>query len=273
LAARGKLDDVLTQLDAAMMPQAMELAVKFGLFEPEGAALTEALMRRWGALDPDVALRFAAQYGAVWGGTAARHVLSTAPEFDPEWAHLASAFPVHDAATFLSALWAELDAEATSDWSRWVAALPAGTKREAAIEALAGQWGRVDPEEAILWLQQQDAQGQQPQAYRRLADAWSATDPLAALQWANSLNGNMGQGYAQRAILTAWAARDPEAAFRHLISLPASPEANDFRYWFVEAAVGVAPSRATQMLTRITDPALRAHADALSGKRGPHYQP
>jgi hypothetical protein len=259
----GSIHHLLLLLDAAAMPEALALAVPFGLYEAEGEALTAALMRRWGELDADAAMRHAAKIGGIWGGPAALHALATAPERKAEWMELAGRLSHYYRAAFFEAFWDGLSSDTTPAWRQWLETQPAGEVKEAATSALAWHWGKFAPDEVASWLKQQDPQGSIDRAYARLAEAWSATDPVAAMEWTATLEGNFGQGYAQQAILTAWTKRDVNAAFRYVSALPQTPLANDFRYWFIEAGQTAAPALAAQVNQSITDPELRAVAQEL----------
>jgi hypothetical protein len=209
----------LVELDASQMEAAAALAARFGMFEPEGQKYSKALMQRWGELDANAALRYALSIGGEWAGPAALEVLRTAPEFDSAWLNHAHRFSRNDAAAYLAELWEGLDETSSATWADWVNALPFGTTKDAATEALVGRWASTDPSLAADWLREQDPTGINEHAYLRLAHKWADRDARAALQWAESLTNNEGQAFAQKASTSTWSGRSPAEAYRYIAAM------------------------------------------------------
>ncbi len=162
---------------------------------PEGRVRMAALgpaLRQWAGKDPAAAAEFALQQpSAPWPFDLLPEVLGT---------------------------WAGEDSQAALDWA---AALPEGSKRDAAVR---GVLGGLDPAQAAEYVSQMPSSQLQSQAASDVAYRWAIADPESAAQWVQDLPEGPARQTAAQGLLRCWCQDSGTSAPDTWIrSLPAGP--------------------------------------------------
>jgi len=163
-------------------------------------------------------------------------------------------------------------------------------QRGAWIQQVAGQYGRADPQGAMVWLSQFQGQEMYDVALRQLignaaqtdartaaqllvqagssvqlgaaqavASRLAAQDPREAARWAQTLTDPRARSSAQMAIASAWYASDPEGARRYTLAMPAGAERDQVLGPLVLRAANTGNLDRT-LLDSFSNPALREQA-------------
>ncbi len=106
----------------------------------------------------------------------------------------------------------------------WVAQIPPGSLRDAAIQHLYSVWGQHDPAAAAAWLTTRA--GLELSRYAgEVAGDWAKSDLAAARAWSETLPPQVRQGVILT-VVAAWAEADPRAATEYTAALPETEREN-----------------------------------------------
>ena len=113
-------------------------------------------------------------------------------------------------------------ADGIASASLWSESLPDGPLKGAAMNLIAGEYSRRDPEAAAAWAQRHAAEDYAARAIGRIGGQWAAQNPEAAVGWLQSLPAGQGQTAGLTAAFNNWEDSDPVAASTYLLSMPSS---------------------------------------------------
>jgi hypothetical protein len=112
--------------------------------------------------------------------------------------------------------WAESDPQATA---KWVALLPVGTERAAALDQVAIAWANHEAEAAADWARQLPTADKQ-NALGSIAQEIVRTDPVKALQFAVELPSSEMRDRVIRHAVAEWATTDADKAIAWVRQIP-----------------------------------------------------
>lgn len=154
-------------------------------------------------------------------------------------------------------------AEAASIWSDQ---LPDGAMKGAAMNRIANEFARSNPEEAGKWVARYADQDFAASAIERVTRPWTEQNPQAAVSWLESLPAGRGQNAGLQTAFNDWEDRDPAAATRYLSSMPNSPQRDTSISGFTSGYAWQNPQMAIQWAGSISDPKLRQRSLTQAGQ-------
>ncbi len=151
-------------------------------------------------------------------------------------------------------------AEAVSLFS----SMPEGDLRTSALNSVAREWGRNDPQAALQWVQNLGEAGDSMRA--TVLRSWSEQDPASAAQWAASLpadDAKKGEWMAQA--VSQWTQYDLDTPAQWLNNMPNSPEKDGAVLAFTNRAAREDPESALAWAGQVSNGEWRDRAMALVG--------
>jgi hypothetical protein len=148
-------------------------------------------------------------------------------------------------------------ADGIENASRWSESLPDGSLKGAAMNLIAGELSRRDPEAAAAWAQRHAAEDYATRAIGRIGGQWSSQNPEAAVGWLASLPAGQGQTAGMTAAFNNWEDSDPVAASNYLFSMPSSQLRDTSISGFAGGYAWQNPELSMQWAQSIENPALR----------------
>lgn len=115
-----------------------------------------------------------------------------------------------------------LRADGSAAASRWSESLPDGPLKGAAMNLIADEFSRREPEAAAAWAQRHASEDYAARAIGRIGGQWALQNPESAVGWLESLPAGSGQTAGMTAAFNNWEDRDPVAASNYLLSMPSS---------------------------------------------------
>lgn len=115
-----------------------------------------------------------------------------------------------------------LRADGSAAASRWSESLPDGPLKGAAMNLIADEFSRREPEAAAAWAQRHASEDYAARAIGRIGGQWALQNPQEAVGWLESLPAGSGQTAGMTAAFNNWEDRDPVAASNYLLSMPSS---------------------------------------------------
>lgn len=115
-----------------------------------------------------------------------------------------------------------LRADGTAAASRWSESLPDGPLKGAAMNLIADEFSRREPEAAAAWAQRHASEDYAARAIGRIGGQWALQNPQDAVGWLESLPAGSGQTAGMTAAFNNWEDSDPVAASNYLLSMPSS---------------------------------------------------
>ncbi len=150
-----------------------------------------------------------------------------------------------------------LRAEGTATASRWSESLPDGPLKGAAMNLIADEFSRRDPEAAAAWAQRHAAEDYAARAIGRIGGQWALQNPQAAVGWLESLPAGNGQTAGMTAAFNHWEDRDPVAAGNYLLSMPSSQLRDTSISGFADGYAWQNPELSIQWADSIENAAIR----------------
>lgn len=141
--------------------------------------------------------------------------------------------------------------------SLWSDSLPNGPLKGAAMNLIADEFSRRDPEAAAAWAQSHAAEEYAARTIERIGGRWSGENPQAAVSWLETLPTGSGQTAGMKAVFGNWEDSDPIAASNHLLSMPSSPLRDSSISGFAGGYAWQNPAISIQWADSIENPDLR----------------
>ncbi len=161
--------------------------------ETERTNAVNLVVAGWAQQDPQAAQQFAGQHPelstSVWGD--------------------------------IAGTWSQHDLTATTNW---IASLPDGEKKDAALLAVAGASARNTPELAAQFCAQLTTRQPQPELVQDIAGSLAQHNFTNAVTWAGSLKDDRTRQAALAGLANAWAQNDPKGMATYALGLPAGDE-------------------------------------------------
>lgn len=141
--------------------------------------------------------------------------------------------------------------------SLWSESLPAGSLKGAAMNHIAGEFTKRDPEAAAAWAQRHASEDYAARAIGTIGARWANQNPQAAVDWLESLPAGNGQTSGMAAAFNSWEDSDPVAASNHLLSMPSSTLRDRSISGFADGYAWQNPELSMQWANSIEDATLR----------------
>jgi hypothetical protein len=185
----------------------------------------QALGMSWARKDPAAALQWVAGLGdAGEQSSAVNGILESLGQTEPgRVAGLLNTLPATNLDINVSAVQsmvASWSARSLDDAKDWVAALPSGKIRDAALGTLLGRWCQQDPSAAATFASGLTAPKDAPAPVEMVLAQWAGTDPKGALDWAGSLPQGAARNAALHGALQSLATSDPAKAATYVAEMP-----------------------------------------------------
>jgi hypothetical protein len=138
----------------------------------------------------------------------------------------------------------------------WTQTLPAGGMKDGATNRIIDQWARYDPAAAEKWMESQLAQNPKNTVKARieLTESWARVNPQEALGFVNQLPANQRDAAYYEAIYRRWLDYDKTAAAAFLAEQPASPILDRQFERYAYDVMNQNPSATMPWAESITDP-------------------
>jgi hypothetical protein len=150
-----------------------------------------------------------------------------------------------------------LRADGTAAASRWSETLPDGPLKGAAMNLIADEFSRREPESAAAWAQRHASEDYAARAIGRIGGQWALQDPQKAVGWLESLPAGGGQTAGMTAAFNNWEDTDPVAASNYLLAMPSSRLRDTSISGFADGYAWQNPELSLQWAGSIEDPAIR----------------
>lgn len=141
--------------------------------------------------------------------------------------------------------------------SEWVASLPAGSARGAAMRRVSEDFVRENPAEAAQWAARFASEDYASSAIGEIGDEWAESDPGAAVAWLESLPEGNAQNRGFSEALGEWEDNDPEAASAYLNNMRDSTQRDSAISGFASGYAWQDPQASIAWAEQISDPAVR----------------
>lgn len=198
--------------------------------DAEGRLLTELLLTRWGAEDPEAAFASLEGLGVKEGARDALRILTGLASADPgraaEWLGRDG-----NRMTEQPSMAQLLAATIGREWSRrdpdaalgWATGLPDGQRRDA-LAAVLGSVIVTDSERALAMANRLSAEDRNS-IVGELAGEWARRSPEAALSWIETLGGSH-RSEALAEVIESWATSEPAQAASYVNGLSVEERSN-----------------------------------------------
>ncbi|MFP6872231.1 MAG: hypothetical protein VCA55_01875 [Verrucomicrobiales bacterium] len=193
---------------------------------------TNLLMARYAEIDPEKALKFAAESSGFERMMGTTSILRTWAAKDPRAAGEYLVGTVLDSgvddwqmrrsAASIASEWVRQDPDGALSWAK---SLPEEVRGEA-LNNVVQHFTAENPLKAAEIAMGLEGESQQ-RALRSIADQWSRTHPEAALKWASGLQGE-ARTEAMEETLENWAGSDPDAAISYVEKITDAAEKDRF---------------------------------------------
>lgn len=157
------------------------------------------------------------------------------------------------------------DAEVIS----WAEGLPEGGMRDRALQALAGQWARYDPEAARAWIDRHTDDSNRVGVLAEFGESWARIDPEAAASWAQEQLAGEAQDGGSKVldrVFRRWMQSDFADAAGYLVDQEPSPALDGAVEQYIQRVKGVDPDSTLAWAESITDPRRRRNAVLMVAK-------
>lgn len=144
--------------------------------------------------------------------------------------------------------------------SQWVATLPDGEAKGAAMRRVSEDFVRDDPAAAAAWAEGFADQGYAASAIGEIGDEWAERDPTSAVAWLETLPQGEAQNRGFTEALGEWEDSNPEAASAYLNAMPNSPQRDAAIAGFARGYAWQDPQASAAWAQAIQDPVIRERA-------------
>jgi hypothetical protein len=155
------------------------------------------------------------------------------------------------------------DVKAAASWSD---SLPDGALKGAAMQQIADDFVKANPEEAAAWAARYADQDFAARAVEEVGGEWAKRNPVAAVTWLQELPEGNGQAAGLSSAFGDWEDRDPSAAAEHLYSMTNSPQRDAAISGFARGYAWQDPLTAIAWALDIGDPNLRNESITRAGQ-------
>jgi hypothetical protein len=152
------------------------------------------------------------------------------------------------------------------DSAAWSESLPDGPLKAAAMDVIAGEYVKRDPEAAAQWVSGFADQDYAAGVIEEVGDGLAKRDPVAAASWLENLPEGRGQVVGLSSVFGDWEDRDPVAASEYLLSMPESALRDSAISGFSRGYAWQDPQAAIAWAEDIGDPALRESTLTRAGQ-------
>ena len=240
-------------------------------------SLMERALANWGERDPQAAIKWLSENRGVEPSNVfaqrLQHVLRGWAEKDPQSAlqFALTEMPSGTRSTDMQQAQAVRSIAAAMARSGNIdealtlfSSLPEGNLRNSALNSVAREWGRNDPQSALQWTQTLGSDGDNLRS--TIMRSWSEQDPASAAQWVAGLDSSEGKKAEWMAEAVAqWSRYDLETPATWLNSLPNSPEKDGAVLAFTNRAAQEDPQGALAWASQVSNSEWRDRAMAMVG--------
>ncbi len=150
---------------------------------------------------------------------------------------------------------------------RWSENLPEGPLRASAMDRVAHDYVRQNPEDAASWVSNHASDNQNAWVVEEVSYHWAARDAPKAISWLETLESSKGKNEGLSSAYAQWGARDPEAASKYIVDLPDSPDRNFAINGFISGLAPSDPQAAVVWAAEITSPGMKEAAMIRAGQQ------